>query len=181
MIPMFQKNTAHEKVSLFSFINQLSKGKRKKLEKTKEYHFYKMIYSQIPEEDFSILYSKKGSRPNAPINSMVSALLLYTAKGWSYEELFGHIDFDLRTRTALGLTEIEDSPFCAASLFNFQNRLIKYHQKTGINLFEKVFDQLTAAKLRSLKIKTIIQRSDSFLAASNIRKYGSKSSRRISF
>ncbi|MBU4444344.1 hypothetical protein KJ656_04580 [bacterium] len=46
-----------------------------------------------------------------------------------------------------------------------------YQVKHGANLIEQVFDGLTASQLKALKIKTDIQRSDSFLVASNIRKY----------
>ena len=80
--------------------------------------------------------------------------------------------FDLRTKAALGLSRIEEKPFSRATLFNFQNRLLEYEQKTGINLLEKVFDNLTAEQLKELKIKTDIQRSDSTLISSNIRNYG---------
>ena len=43
--------------------------------------------------------------------------------------------------------------------------------QTGQNLIERVFDSLTQEQLKTLKIKTNIQRSDSFMAMSNIRSY----------
>ena len=90
---------------------------------------------------------------------------------WTTEKLFDRIDFDLLTRTALGLDTLEDTPFCPATFFNFQNRLLSHFVATGQNLLEGVFDSLTQQQLKALKIKTNIQRSDSFMAMSNIRSY----------
>ena len=49
--------------------------------------------------------------------------------------------------------------------------MLKYFTETGINLLERVFDSLTQDQLKELKIKTDIQRMDSFQAMSNIRSY----------
>jgi hypothetical protein len=168
---MFKTNDSHIQPSLFNIENQLSKSKRKKLESSKETYFYKMIFSKINEQDFSILYSSVNSRPNAPVNSLVASMILLNQKGWTTEELFNNIDFNLLTRTALGLDTFETTPFCPATYFNFQNRLLKHYQETGENLFEQVFDQLTENQLKTLKIKTNIQRTDSFMALSNIQNY----------
>ncbi len=64
------------------------------------------------------------------------------------------IIFDLRTKAALGLSSIDTKPSIRATIFNFQNRLAEYEEKTGINLLEKTFDNLTAKQLKDLKIKT---------------------------
>ena len=169
---MFKENKAHLQNSLFSFLDQLSNKKRALLMKSKESYFYNMIFCNINEKDFAVLYSETGSRPNAPINAMVSALILKELYCWSFEELFANMDFDLRARLALGLTDMDKSSFCRASLFNFQNRLLKYHLKTGINLLENIFNNFTAEQLKKLKLKTCIQRTDSTSASSNIRRYG---------
>jgi len=88
------------------------------------------------------------------------------------KEMLEQIDFNLLTRTALGLNKMDDTAFCEATFFNFQNRLLKHFVETGENLLETVFDGLTKEQLKKLKIKTDIQRSDSFMAMSNIRSYG---------
>ena len=94
------------------------------------------------------------------------------SNNWTTEKLFDHIDFDLLTRTAIGYDTLEDTPFCPATFFNFQNRLLAHFIETGQNLLDEVFDSLTKQQLKTLKIKTDIQRSDSFMAMSNIRSYG---------
>jgi len=141
------------------------------LQKTPEKAFYNIVFTNINESDYKVLFSEKGSRPNAPINVLVSALIIKERKSWSYEELMSSIIFDLRTKAALGLSSIDTKPFSRATIFNFQNRIAEYEEKTGINLLEKTFDNLTAKQLKDLKIKTDIQRSDSTLISSNIRKY----------
>jgi len=163
---------ANNQLELFTFETQLLGNEQQKLlEKTPEKAFYNLIFTNIKESDYKVLFSKKGSRPNAPINILISALILKERKSWSYDELMASIIFDIRTKSALGLSSIDYKPFSRATLFNFQNRLSDYEQATGINLLEKTFDNLTASQLEKLKIKTNIQRSDSTLISSNIRKY----------
>jgi hypothetical protein len=168
---MFRKNTSHLQSSLFGIESQLSEAKLKKLKKSKEYDFYRLVFCKINEGDFSVLYSDTSSRPNAPVNSLVASVILMYRNNWTTEALFDRIDFDLLTRTALGLDTLDDTPFCSATFFNFQNRLLSHFVETGQNLIERVFDSLTQEQLKTLKIKTNIQRSDSFMAMSNIRSY----------
>jgi len=169
---MFLQNTAHLQQDLFGIESHLSNKKRQKLLKSPEAAFYDLIFCNIREEDFAPLYSDKTGRPNAAINVLVASLILQQKKGWTTRELFDRIDFDLRARLALGLHSLEETPFCSASYFNFRNRLLEYFCTTGINLIERVFDSLTSEQLTKLKIKTDIQRMDSFQAISNIREYG---------
>ncbi len=60
---MFVKNDKHSQKSLFYIYNVAS---------TKVKKFYKYIFSKIDEDKFSVLYSEKGSRPNIPVNILVS-------------------------------------------------------------------------------------------------------------
>ncbi len=168
---MFRKNNSHLQSSLFGIASQLPEANLKKLKKSKEYEFYRLVFSQITKEDFAVLYSDTSSRPNAPVNSLVASIILMYHNNWTTEQLFNRIDFDLLTRTALGLDTLEETPFCPATFFNFQNRLLAHFSQTGENLIETVFDSLTRQQLKTLKIKTNIQRSDSFMAMSNIRSY----------
>ena len=86
--------------------------------------------------------------------------------------MFKEIKYNLLVRAALGLFSLSDMPFNQATLFNFQNRLRDHEEKTNVNLFEKVFDELTAEQLKKLKLKTNVARTDSFMIDSNIRSYG---------
>lgn len=168
---MFKKNTAHTQPDLFGFYHQLSPKMQYQVKESDEYLFYQLIYSRIREEDFAGLYSENGSRPNAPVNALISAIFLQHRYGWTFEELFKQMKFNLLTKVALGLSRLDELPFCPASLFNFMNRLNDHFIQSGENLLEKVFDHLTTQQLQELYIKTTIQRTDSFLAASHIRHY----------
>jgi len=101
---------------------------------------------------------------------LVSALILQHRYRLTYEKLFDSIKFNLLTKIALGLQTLDEVPFSEASIFNFQNNLNSYFIETGINLLERVFDHLTEKQLKELKIKTDIQRTDCFQAASNSKK-----------
>ena len=72
---------ANNQLQLFSFENELGKKQRKVLEGSKEKWFYHLILKNINEMDFRGLYSDKASRPNAPVNVLVSALILKSSKG----------------------------------------------------------------------------------------------------
>jgi len=168
---MFRKNTTHTQSNIFGFTNIVSPQMAKELHESEEQKFYELIFCNIKEEDFACLYSEIDSRPNVPVNCMVSAILLQHRHKLTYERLLDSIKFNLLTKTALGLQTLDEVPFSEASLFNFQNKLNTYFIETGINLLERVFDHLTEQQIIELKIKTDIQRTDSFQAASNIRRY----------
>ena len=168
---MFKQNTKHTQSNIFGYTNIISEKMAKELQESEEQQFYELIFCNIKEEDFAPLYSDIDSRPNAPINCLVSALLLQNKQRLTYERLFHNIKFNLLTKTALGLQTLDEVPFSEATLFNFQNRLAIHFIQTGENLLEKAFDHLTQKQLKELKIKTDIQRTDSFQAASNIRRY----------
>ena len=165
---MFKQNS---QPSLFSFESELSKKQQGFLKDSKEKHFYELIFCNIKETDFKDLYSNIASRPNTAVNILVSAIILKELKGISYDELMESIMFDLRTKVALGLESIDYSPFTRSTIFNFQNKILAYEMSTKINLIESVFDNLTEKQLKKLSLKANIQRTDSTLISSNIKRY----------
>ena len=168
---MFKKNTKHTQTNLFGIDSVLPAQLCKQMEDSEEHTFYKLIFSKIREEDFACLFSELYSRPNAPVNCLVASILLQHRNRWTIEKLFTNINFNLLTKVALGLRTFDEVPFPEATFFNFQNRLSDYSIKNGVNLLSLVFDSLTARQLKDLGIKSDIQRTDSFQAGSNIRKY----------
>ena len=136
---MFRKNEKHLQASFFEVEEMLSATQKKALEDSRERWFYELVFKRIDESLFAPLYAETKSRPNAPINSMVSALILQTHNRWSYEFLIRQMRFDIPTRKALGLSYMDELPFCEATLFNFQNRLMAYEVETGTNLIEQIY------------------------------------------
>jgi hypothetical protein len=47
----------------------------------------------IKENDFKPLFSDDFSRPNSPVNLLVSALILKEVNNWTFKELFDNIAF----------------------------------------------------------------------------------------
>lgn len=168
---MFKKNDRHKQSGLFDANTYMNSAKQDRLYCSKGGYFYRLIFCNIREEDFSVLYSNKHSAPNSPINCMVAALLLMQKQGWTYAQLFEQIDFNLETRYALGLRDLDSIPFTEPTLFNFKRRLHAHHLATGEDLFGKLFDRLTGEQLKELALNTSIQRTDSLLLHSNIRSY----------
>ena len=168
---MFKKNEAHGQLEIFSASTQLNKNQQKLWDRSKEHFFYVNIFSKIQETQFACLFSTKKSRPNTPINQLVGALMLKHLYDWTYCELFTNLNFNILTRHAIGIQNIGDSVFCEASIFNFQNKLIKHLEQTGEDLIENVFCQLTMQQIKELGVDTSVQRGDSFLVGSNIMDY----------
>lgn len=167
---MFQRNDEHGQASLFGLTNQMSATQLDRLKETKYAVFYEVIFKQIPEEEFEGMYSEGPSRPNTPVNQLVGAEILKMMNGWTDEELFDHLYFDMRMKYALGIEESEEV-FCPATLYNFRNRVEKYERETGENPFEAVFEQLTDDQKERFGVESGIQRMDSFQAMSNVRNY----------
>lgn len=170
--PMFRPNETHRQQDLFSLETQLSPEIRRRLYGSKEYAFYTQVFTRIPETLFAELYSHEGpSRPNAPINTMVGAMILQHLNNWTFEELLDRIAFDLKVRAALGLWSLDEEPFCRATLFNFQRRMRDHMVVTGQDKFQALFDRLSEEDLERWGLNASIQRSDSTQIGSNIRQY----------
>ncbi|HYB99202.1 MAG TPA: transposase [Candidatus Limnocylindrales bacterium] len=169
---MFRLNQTHHQQDIFGIETQLSPGLRKRLLESKEYAFYKEIFCRIPEALFAELYAEESaSRPNAPVNLLVGAMLLQHLNDWTFEELLDRVAFDLKVRAALGLWSLDQESFCRATLFNFQRRLRDYMVASGQDKFQAVFDRLTEDQLERFGLKGTIQRCDSTQIGSNIRDY----------
>ena len=103
---MFRENHQHLQYGLFGAFQLLSEKAQKRLETSWAGTFYCEITCRIDERPFAVLYSDEPSRPNSPINTLVGAETLKAAFGWSDEELYDHIQFDLQVRYALGLHDL---------------------------------------------------------------------------
>jgi len=168
---MFIANTDHQE-NLLSYWEKLLNPKQfALLKKSKGYQFYEIVFQHIQEEDFRVLYSEKLSAPNSPVNCLVGAIILCQLRDWSHEELENQIAFNIETKLALGLKDIDSIPFVMRTFYNFMNRLSSYEAREKINLIEQVFQKLTKKQTKALGINTTIQRGDSVLLESGIKSY----------
>ena len=169
---MFKKNHRHVQPYLISNVNDLPEKQRKLLESSWSGTFFREFYSRVDEEPFAEMYVDFPSRPNAPVNELVSLEFLKAGHGWTDEEMYQHYLFDLQTRHALGLDQLGEAHFELRTLYNFRQRLSQHMQATGINLLERAFEQVTDAQIKAFQLKTGQQRMDSTLLGSNIRQMG---------
>jgi len=165
---MFKKNTKHQQPALISAASELPEKQRERLETSWAGTFYKEFFSRMNEETFSVLYSDLPSRPNVPVNVLVGLEALKAGNGWSDAELYDNYCYDLQVRFALGYDRLGDGDFEIRTLYYFRQRLSQYNAKTGENLLEKAFEQITDAQIVNLKVRTGMQRMDSTQIASNI-------------
>jgi len=169
---MFKQNPRHVQPYLISNVKDLPEKQRKLLEKSWSGTFYREFYSRVDEQAFADLYVDFPSRPNAPINELVSLEFLKDGNGWTDEEMYEHYLFDLQTRHALGLDQLGEEHFELRTVYNFRQRLSQSMQETGVNLLDQAFEQVTDEQIAAFHLKTGQQRMDSVLLASNIRQRG---------
>lgn len=132
--------------------------------------FEESIFPKINEERFSVLYSEKASRPNSPINVIISLLIIKEIFGLSDEELIGSLNFDIRFQYALKTTSHLKQPVSINTLTNFRNRVMDYYNEKKIDLIEEEIKALSAEIKKLLKIEGNTARVDSFLVSSSCKK-----------
>lgn len=169
---MFKANKRHQQPYLISNVNDLPDKQRARLEKSWSGVFYREFFCRIEEGRFDVLYADFPSRPNAPINELVSLEFLKDGNDWTDEEMYDRYLFDLQTRHALGLDQLGEAHFELRTLYNFRQRLSRYMQEQGINLLDQAFEQVTDEQIAAYGLKTGKQRMDSTQLASNIRHRG---------
>ena len=165
---MFRKNTQHQQLALISAISELPDKQRRRLNESWAGTFYKEFFCRIDEEAFAGMYSESYSRPNAPVNILVSLEVLKAGFGWSDEELYDHFMFDLQVRYAVGLDRLGEGDFDVRTVYNFRRRLSEYNAEHGVNLLERAFERITDEQIEKLQVRTGMQRMDSTQIASDI-------------
>jgi len=168
---MFRCYTEHLQNGLFDTVTSLSPARQERLETSWAGEFYSEVFCRLDETLFAPLYADIPSRPNIPVNRLVGIEILKSGYGWSDEELFDHLNFDLQVRYALGVRELESEICTLRTIYNFRRRVSQYMQTTGKDPFAAVFAQITDEQLAALCLDTRQQRMDSTQVGSNIRQY----------
>lgn len=165
---MYKANKKHLQPLLISTVNDLPEKHRQRLEQSWAGTFYKEIFSCIPEDLFQVLYSDLPSRPNVPVNVLIGLDLLKAHFGWSDEEMYDHFMFDVQVRYALGYHSLKEGDFELRTLYYFRRYVANHFLKTGENLLQKVFEQMTDQQALAHKVDLRVQRMDSTQIMSNI-------------
>lgn len=162
-----------QQISLFDKLGFLSDRKLKMLRKSWAQVFSDHIFNHINEQIFAPLYSEKtNSRPNAPVNVIVGALILKEFNGLSEDDLLETCEFDYRFQYALHTTSFEDQPLSDRTFSRFRERCAEYEVVTGTDLIHECFVQLADEIRKFMDISPSITRMDSMMIESNIRRMG---------
>jgi hypothetical protein len=165
---MFRPNKRHVQPALISNVNDLPEKQRRRLEESWAGTFRGEFFSRLKEEAFAVLYSDLPSRPNVPVNVLVSLDTLKAGYGWSDEELYDHFSYDLQVRYAVGYESLSEGDFELRTLYNFRRRLSQYNLEHGTNLLATAFAEITDQQITTLAVRSGQQRMDSTQIASNI-------------
>ena len=172
---MFRKTETNPQLDLFTAPSTiLPKRAQKKYTDEKAWHnqFFKLVTSLIDEEAFMPLFEETNmGAPNASIRILVAMSILKEGFGCSDEALFEKCEFDLLARKALGLEMLDDKLPSLDTYYLFGRRLTDYEQRTGVNLMERCFEQVTGEQIKLFRISGNSVRMDSKLIGSNIAQY----------
>lgn len=163
----------YQQISLFDSLGFLSERKQKILEKSWAKPFSDIIFSNIDEMIFAPLYSdKRNSRPNAPVNVIVGALILKEINGLTDDEIIEECEFDFRYQYALHTTSYENQPLSDRTFSRFRERNAAYELTTGKDLIHDCIVALSENIRKYMDISPAIKHMDSLMIEANIRKWG---------
>ncbi|MCU0486706.1 MAG: transposase [Anaerolineales bacterium] len=165
---MYKPNKRHLQPLLISNVNDLPEKHQRRLEQSWAGVFYREFFCRLKEDAFAVLFADLPSRPNTPVNVLVSLDALKAGFGWSDEELYDHFVFDVQVRFALGYRDLKEGEFDLRTLYNFRRRLSQYNQTHGTNLLSAAFADITDQQITAFKVHTGKQRMDSTQIASHI-------------
>jgi len=165
---MFRKNERHRQQSFLTGVEWMPEKLRQGISDSWAGAFREQVFCRIDEELFVDLYSEEISRPNTPVNVLVSAEILKSGFGWSDEEVHEQVCYNLLVRHALGLADLRAEIFTLRTLYNFRRRVREYAESSGVNLMQRVFEQVTDRQLEALALRTGWQRMDSTQVLSNL-------------
>lgn len=121
--PMSFKTNDCQQLSLDDSFMTLTERERKALEKSWAKIFADEIFPAIDEERFSVLYSDKASRPNAPVNVIIGALIIKELFDYSDDEIVENLILDLHFQYALHTTSFAEQPISDKTLSRFLSRM----------------------------------------------------------
>ncbi|MEG1848914.1 MAG: transposase [Lachnospiraceae bacterium] len=151
-----------------SFIT-LTSRERKALENSWAQIFADEIFPAIDEERFSVLYSDKASRPNAPVNVIIGALIIKELFDYSDDEIVENLMLDLHLQYALHTTSFAEQPILDKTLSRFRNRCYNYETAYNVDLYHDCVKDLSAKIAKVMNLNGCIKRMDSMMIESNIR------------
>ena len=155
------KVNSSQQISFNDSVFSLTAREKKALDNSWAKIFADEIFPNIDEERFSVLYSSKASRPNAPVNVIIGALIIKELFDYSDDEIVENLMLDLHLQYALHTTSFEEQPISDKTLSRFRSRCYNYETTHGIDLYHDCVKDLSSkiAKLMNLsgRIKRMLR------------------------
>jgi hypothetical protein len=167
---MFKKNITHNQKKLISFLKNLPPKVRKIINSSWASPFYEHIFCNIDESKFKDMYSDKYSRPNKPVNILVSLEIIKHLFNYTDEELIESFHTDLRAMYALGLEDPGEVCLAPRTLYYFREHLVKYDEKHNTSLLKEVLKDISLDLTKEFNLDLSLQRMDSSMIAANIKR-----------
>jgi hypothetical protein len=145
---------------MFETVHLLPEEKRVRLEKSWAHAYREQALPLVKEEPFAPLYDAANGRPNAPVQVVLSVLLLKELHGLTDMEALEQLEFSLLWQHALRLSP-EQAHLCQKTLHNFRVKLIEH------GAARLAFEEITAGIVKALGIRLDRQRLDSTHILSN--------------
>jgi flagellar biosynthesis chaperone FliJ len=171
---MFFKTEKSSQLNIFSNSGVfLSKRSLNVYEDKKSWHnlFREQVTFRIDEDIFRPLFHEDNGAPNSSICVLISMMALKEAQGLSDAKLFEECQFNLLTRSALGLLNVDDKIPAESTYYLFRKRIVEWEKAGNENLIEKVFSQITKLQAIEFQVNGKNIRMDSKLIGSNISWY----------
>ena len=169
---MFRKNDVkNEQLNLFAKEDNWTAIQRKIINESWYGYYHDNIFPSINEEPYRVLYSTdNASRPNNPVNVIISLLVIKSLTGVSDEEVMNSLLFDQRVQYAVHTLNLDKQPISKNIIGNFRNDIRKYEEKTGINLLENTMHEINDKILELHNVDRSIERMDSLMISSSCKK-----------
>ena len=114
------------------------------------------------------MFSADEGAPNASIKILISMMILKEGEGYSDEKLYENCRFNLLTRKALELVNMDDKIPAESTYYLLRHRIAEYKVQKNIDLFEKCFQHITSEQVIEFNVSGKSLRTDSKLIGSNI-------------
>lgn len=160
----FVKNDNQQLTVLDSTFN-LTEREKRMLEKSWANTFADKVFPAIDENIFSVLYSKKASRPNTPVNVIVGALILKEALNVTDDEIVEAMAFDIRYQYALQQPVLKSSQLVTEPSAGLEQEETEH----DVDLIHECVVKMAKEISDFMDITPDKQRMDSLMVAANIR------------
>ena len=170
----FKKSKQQSHPDLFATASfSMPERERRYMEDELSWHneFHRNVLLNIDEEILRPLFVDGNmGAPTKQLRILIAMRILKEGRGCSDEQLYENIRFNLVWRKAVGLLNINDECPSLDSYYKLFRRIAEYEQNhpEHINLYKKIYQDLTAKQIKQYKIAGRTIRMDSKLIGSNI-------------